>query len=200
MRRLLALSVLLLAGLAFAAAGLADPGDKGKAKGKANKRTFTVATTDNGTCNNEWAALALRRTFHVKKNRDGTFRLTRRDRGTFTTVAGQSPGACDTTGKHGALVTAGIKGKIVGSLRGTITGGTYNPDATCTGPDCGFTDVFITTFFGPAAKFSCFEGGACKFNYNYTAPKKKTQELKFRHWQDKGSGTEEEFKGDIATS
>lgn len=87
-----------------------------------------------------------------------------------------------------------------GFLRGKVTGGTFNPSATCTGPDCGFTDVHLTTFFGPAATFSCFENSmACKFNFNYTAPR---QQLLFRHWQDKGKGAgtflQEGFHGDIA--
>ncbi len=33
-----------------------------------------------------------------------------------------------------------------GFIRGTVTGGTFNRNATCTGPECGFTDVFLTTF------------------------------------------------------
>jgi hypothetical protein len=97
-------------------------------------------------------------------------------------------------------VRPGVHGKVVGFLRGTVTGGTYNPNATCTGPTCGFTDVFITTFFGPTATFSCFMSSPdCKFNYNYTAPR---QKLLFRHWQNRGKGAgtflKEHFHGDIA--
>src|SRR5207247_5832426 len=59
-------------------------------------------------------------------NKDGTFRVGRKDKGTFMTLAGQSPGACDTTGKHGHLVNTAIKGKFRGYLRGTVSGGTFN--------------------------------------------------------------------------
>jgi hypothetical protein len=60
--------------------------------------------------------------------------------------------------------------------------------------------VLLTTVFGTAATFSCFENSlACKFNFNYTAPR---QQLLFRHWPDKGKGAgtflKEGFHGDIA--
>lgn len=202
MKRLLVLFVLLLGALPLAATGLADPGPGGsKSKSKHHaKYTFTVTTTDNGSCGNAWATDVVKRTFRVHKNRDGSYTLTRRDRGRFTTIAGKSPGACDTTGRHGQTIRAGVTGRMGGFLRGKVTGGTFNRNATCTGPDCGFTDVFLTTFFGPDAKFSCFENSPdCKFNFNYTAPR---QELLFRHWQDKGKGAgtflKERFHGDIA--
>ncbi|HXH88725.1 MAG TPA: hypothetical protein VNI55_08985 [Gaiellaceae bacterium] len=206
MRRISMALMLALATLALAATAFADPGDKGKGDKdnggkKHSKMTFTVTTTDNGSCGTPWATDVVKRTFVVKQNRDGSSTLTRRDRGTFTTLPGRSPGACDPTGRHGQTVRAGVTGKLVGFITGKVTGGTFNPKATCTGPDCGFTDVFLTTFFGANAKFSCFENSTdCKFNFNYTAAKK--QELLFRHWQDKGKGAgtelKEEFKGDIA--
>jgi hypothetical protein len=202
MRRLLALPAFFLAALLFAAGGIADPGKgkSSKSKGKGNRMSFTVATTDNGSCGTPWANDTLQRTFQVKDNGDGTYRLTRKDRGTFVTLGGASPGACDTSGKHGTVVRAGVTGKVVGFLRGTITGGTFNPNATCTGATCGFTDVFIATFFGAGAQFSCFSNSRdCRFNYNYTAPR---QPLRYRHWQNKGKGAgtflEEQFIGDIA--
>jgi len=201
MKRIFTMLVLALAALAVAATALGDPGDKGKQGKKHGKFTYTVTTTDNGSCGTPWATDVVERTFMVKQRSDGSATLTRRDRGAFTTLAGRSPGACDTTGRHGQTIRAGVQGKLVGFLKGTVTGGTFNPNATCTGPQCGFTDVFLATFFGPNARFSCFESSSdCKFNYNYTASKR--QELLFRHWQDKGKGAgtmlQEEFKGDIA--
>ena len=204
MRKLFVLVVTAVAALSLAATGIADPGKDKKSK-KHGKYTFTVTTTDNGSCGQPWATDVVRRTFHVKKNKDGTYTLTRRDRGAFTTTGGASPGSCDTTGNHGTTVVPGVKGKMVGFLRGKVTGGTFNPNATCTGPDCGFTDVFLTTFFGAGAEFSCFTNSTdCAFNYNYTAPSKSNTPLRYRHWQDKGKGAgtmlKEEFSGDIATA
>jgi hypothetical protein len=204
MRTMLALAVTAVAALSLTATGFADPGGEKKAK-KNGKYTFTVTTTDNGSCGQPWATDVVRRTFHVKKNKDGSYTLTRSDRGAFTTIGSPSPGSCDTTGKHGTTVVAGVKGKLVGYIRGTVTGGTFNPNATCTGTDCGFTDVFISTFFGSGAVFSCFTNSTdCKFNFNYTAKAKSNPKLRYRHWQDKGKGAgtmlKEEFSGDIATA
>src|SRR4051794_12406549 len=161
---------LLVAAFALAATGLADPGP-GPGHGKHGKfGPYDVVTDDHGSCGqaHAWAVDTEKRTFTVHKNRDGSFTLLRRDRGTFLTNAGESPGACETTRHHGHTLVAGVKGRFHGYLQGRVTGGTFNPNATCPA-DCGFTDVFIATFFGPTAKFSCFENSqACKFDFEYT--------------------------------
>ncbi len=192
---------LLVGVFALAAAGLASGGPS-QGFGKKHKfGPYDVVTDDHGSCGNAWAVDTEKRSFTVKRNRDGSFRLTRRDRGTFLTNAGKSPGACETKGKHGATVNAAVKGKFFGYLRGTVKGGTFNPDATCPA-DCGFTDVWIATFFGPSATFSCFGNSTdCKFSYQYHA---RHQGLKYHHWYDKGKGAgtflKERFHGDIANA
>jgi hypothetical protein len=200
---------LLVAAFALAATGLASGNGHGKGKdpghghGKHQKKfgPYDVVTDDHGSCSNAWAVDTEKRTFKVKRNRDGSYRVTRTDRGTFLTNAGQSPGACETKGKHGATVLAGIKGRFHGYLRGTVSGGTFDPKATCPA-DCGFTDVWIATFFGPSATFSCFTNSTdCKFSFQYHA---RGQGLKFHHWYDKGKGAgtlgSERFHGDIANA
>jgi hypothetical protein len=133
----------------------------------------------------------------VRSNGDGTFRVTRRDKGTFVTAAGQSPGKCDTIGRHGSTVAAGVHGKFRGYLTGTVSGGTFNPTATCNAACVGDTSVFIATVFGASAKYTCLEGYAgCKFNFEYASP---NATLRFHHWQDKGTnGVTEQLTGDIA--
>ena len=203
MRKLITMSALMLAALALSATAFANGDGRGHGKKHGKnlaKRTFTVTTTDNGSCGAAWATDVVKRTFVVKKHKDGSYTLTRYDRGNFVTLAGVSPGACDTTGAHGKTIRAGVEGRMKGFIRGTVTGGTFNKNATCTGPECGFTDVFLATHFGPTAQFSCFTNSAdCKFNFNYHAKK---QGLLFHHWQDKGTGAgtmlNEEFNGDIA--
>jgi hypothetical protein len=94
----------------------------------------------------------------VKKKRDGSYRVWRFDRGEFTTLEARSPGACDTDGRHGTVVHAGARGRMHGYLVGTVPSTfTFNKDAVCPA-DCGFTDVFLNTHFGPGAsdQFSCF--------------------------------------------
>jgi hypothetical protein len=200
MRRWISLPVLGLAALILAAGATGDPGGKGKGKKNGHARlTATIVVDDHGTCGNTWATDTSRRTWTVKPNGDGTFRVARRDRGTFVTVAGPSPGKCDPSGRHGTAVNAGIHGKFHGYLAGTVSGGTFNPNATCTAACVGDTTVFIATVFGAGAKFTCLEGYAgCKFNFEYASPDKT---LSFHHWQDKGTnGVSEQFTGDIANT
>lgn len=200
MRRLLTYTVLALGALALATAGLADPGGKGKGSKNGHNARFSaqITVTDHGSCGNAWATDTSRRTWSVKPNGNGTFRVTRRDKGTFVTLAGQSPGACDPAGKHGKLVNAGVHGKLRGYLTGTVSGGTFNANATCAAACIGDTSAFIAAFF-PGGTFTCSQGFAgCKFNFEYASPDKS---LQFHHWQDKGTnGVSEQFTGDIANS
>jgi hypothetical protein len=210
MKRWLTFPVLLLAAVAFAATGLADPVDKDKGKGKKqgkNKFTFTLSNTDRRCDGTEpWATLKEKRTYEVHANKDGTFRLRRTDQGTFKTVAGKSPGNCPANkSKHGQTVREGVTGTFGGYLEGTITGGTFNKNATCKAA-C-FTDDFIAAFFGAGAVFSCETNSSdCKFNFNYTASNRAANRprLIVRHWQNRGKGAgtklNEVFHGDIASS
>ncbi len=207
MKRTLTILALGLAALVLAAAALADPGDRGKgaAAGHATYR-FTVVTTDNGTCQTAnhdaipWANDRVVRTFTIKRNRDGSYRLTRQDRGVFSTIGGPSPGACERRSHHGKTVRAGVKGRLVGFISGTVSGGTFNPKAAP--PNGGFTDTFVAAYFGSSARFSCFASSSqdCTFNFDYSAPT--ARKLLYRHWQDRGKGAgaklAEEFHGDIA--
>jgi hypothetical protein len=211
MKRWLALPVLLLAAVAFAATGLADPGGgKGKAKGhkltaKGGKIEFDVVTDDHGCGFRVWASDKIHRKYKVRKNEDGSYTIRREDKGAFTTVAGPSPSADPCTGvirrgKHGTALLAGITGKMHGYITGTATGGTFNPNGTCVTP-CTNTQ-FIAGFFSAGTKYTCNEGYAgCRFNFAYTAQRQHDQKLKFHHWVDRGlDGVNEIFIGDIASS
>ena len=96
MRRLIIPFVLLVGVLTLAASGLADPGDKGKGKAQGkNKFSFQLTTTDRRCDGSEpWATLTEKRTYQLHKNKDGSYRLRRVDKGTFTTIDGKSPGNC----------------------------------------------------------------------------------------------------------
>jgi hypothetical protein len=209
MKRLTIFCALVAGALALAAAGLADPGSHGKKPKTGHaKFTFAMTTTDNGSCGNTWANDTETRTYSVKDNGDGTFTVRRSEKGTFTTLAGQSPGACETTGKHGATVAAGVQGRFQGYLVGTVTAASFNPNATCAaGADCSSRTGFIATYFAAGATYSCDQNSTdCKFNFNYTASAKHDAQKKLlvRHWQDKGKGAgtllKEQFHGDIASA
>lgn len=152
---------------------------------------FPSSTPDSGTCGNDWADDTFDRFFRVSTspNADGTYNVEEQFKnGSFVTVAGQSPGACETN--PGGTVTAGIRGGFQGSFSIVVTGGTYNPDADCsTGPGCGTTADFVHTVFGAEASFS-----VTTFLFNYNSS---DQGLTRRTWKnaslDRGGN-----KGDIA--
>jgi len=172
---------------------------------------FTVTQTDNGCSGASWATDTLNRTFVVKrakptKSEDGTtsspnWRVWVFDRGTFTTTEATSPGSCgENAADHGSTVGEGKTGKLHGYLAGVVSGGTYDPAATCDGATCGSTDVFVATHFGPLATFSCLTTSTqCKFAFSYAAP---DQKLAFHRWTETGNGAGDSlaatFRGDIA--
>jgi hypothetical protein len=157
----------------------------------ADDDSFTVrhsGSADSGTCGNNWANDTFTRVFKVD-DVDGTTVL-REDfkNGRFVTVAGSSPGACETT-PNGHLVAAGIEGSFHGFLAGTVTGGTFNPEATCPQPCNGAT--FVPAFFGPAAVWNV---NTFKFEYQAHG-----SDLIGRHWQN-ASPDQGGNQGDIYTS
>ena len=207
MKRWLTFPVLIVAALAFAAIGVAGPGhgQKTKPTAQGGKFVFNVTTTDHGCDFRPWATDTLRRVYKVRRNHNGSYTVRREDRGRFVTLAGQSPSAdpCPGVirrGKHGETLKAGVTGRVHGYLQGTVTGGTFDPTATCTA-ECTSSD-FVAAFFGPAANFTCRAGYAgCRFNFSYTAQRQKRQGLRYHHWVDRGTnGVNEIFIGDIATA
>ena len=193
-----------MAALSLTATGFADPGKENKAK-KHGKYTFTVTTTDNGSCGQPWANDVVRRTFHVKKNKDGSYTLTRRDRGAFTTIGGASPGSCDTTGNHGTHGRAWRQGEAHRLHPGDGHRRDVQPERHLHGARLWVHRRLHHDLLRVGrCQFSCFTNSAdCRFNFNYTAPAKANSPLRYRHWQDKGKGAgtmlKEEFSGDIAT-
>ena len=213
MRRLAILSALLAGALAFGlgattgAAKTPSPPKPVKSPKPAkqphpNKVTTTIVTTDNGCSGTPWATDTLRRTLKVHRNPDGSYRIREEDRGTFTTTGGVSPGNCpENKSKHGTAVAPGVSGKIKGYITGTVTNGTFNPNATCATVPCT-QPLFVAAFFGPTAQFSCRTNSTdCKFDYKYHAH---DQNLRYHKWRDRGHGAgtslKEHFKGDIATT
>jgi hypothetical protein len=196
MRKIAVFLTLGLAALCFAAGAAAGGGDDhgGGAKAKhgehhgkqgfgASRFTFRFTKGDTGTCQNVWANDTTKRTYVVKPRHDGSYVLVAVDRGTFTTLAGQSPGACEKTSKHGTTVTAGITGRFNGYIAGVVAGGTLKPNATC----AAICDraAFVAAFFGAGAKFSCDVDQSCAYFFSYHAKADKTS-VAHRHWIDAG--------------
>lgn len=195
MRRFILLPLAVVAMLAFVGTTAAG--------GEHHYGPYEGTSTDSGTCGNDWATDTYQRVFTVKENKDGTFTLREEFKhGTFVTMAGLSPGACETNGSdHGTLVNEGVQGKMHGYLEGTVTGGSFNPAGDCGTGECT-TATFIATHFGPTATYSCFTGvpNDCKFSFEYEAH---DQGLLFHHWKNQDKRplvAGDENKGDIANS
>jgi hypothetical protein len=201
MKRWILLPVLALAALALAVSAVAK---NPKKQPHPNKVTVLIHTTDNGCAGNPWADDTIQRTLKVHQNADGSYRIKEEDKGVFVTNAGgavASPGNCpENKSRHGHTVRPGVTGTLKGYIKGTVTGGTFNPTATCSATPCTQA-MFIAAFFGPTATFSCRTNSTdCKFDYKYHA--KENQRLLFRSWRDSGTGAgsmlNERFRGDIA--
>ena len=125
---------------------------------------FASSSPDSGTCpNNLWATDTFDRHFTVDTlpNADGTYTIQEQFKnGSFVTNAGMSPGGCETN--PGGTLLAGVTGTMQGSFTIVVSGGTYNPNATC--PAVCTTAGFVTAVFGPTATYN-----VPTYRFEYTA-------------------------------
>lgn len=87
----------------------------------------------------------------MKNNGDGTYDLQVNYRnGTFVTVAGTSPGACEATGTNRKTVGAGITGRVTGHWVATVSApaGVANRKPDCSGTNCLKASEFLNAVFG----------------------------------------------------
>jgi hypothetical protein len=104
-----------------------------------------------GSCGNTWGTLNDNTTRYsvYPPNRDGTTTAVQTVGGMLTTLAGKSPGACNGGPDNGKTIGAGIRVKLYATEMETISGGIFNPHATCAA-QC-FTGAFVPAFFGATA-------------------------------------------------
>jgi len=126
-----------------------------------------IASTspDSGTCGNNWANDTFNRFFTIDPNNPNTV-IEEFKQGTFVTVAGPSPAACQNGPSNGNTVADGVTGKLEGSFDIAVTGGTFNPNAVCAPSTCDTTAGFIATVYGPHASYNT---GATYFVFHYSA-------------------------------
>ena len=124
---------------------------------------------DSGTCGPDWATDTYKRVFDASTtpNPDSTYTVTESFiAGRFVTVAGPSPNGCDAATGTGGTIGAGVTGSFNGTFQVVITGGTFNPDATCdTG--CDTTKHFVATVYGAAATY---DTPIFQFTYHANGP------------------------------
>lgn len=119
---------------------------------------FASGSPDSGTCGNNWANDLFDRHFTVE-TRNGVLTVVEDFKdGSFTTMAGASPGGCDTN--PGGTVAAGVTGSLHGYFIVALPAGTVqtstdpscvagSPSAPCTTAD------FINTHFTPCYPVTC---------------------------------------------
>jgi hypothetical protein len=117
---------------------------------------FPSGSPDSGTCGPDWAIDTFDRTFTASTTRNADLTYTVREdftRGSFVTIGGASPQACDSNRPTGGTVGPGITGRMAGFFTIVVSGGTYNSAATCTAANCGTTAGFVATVYGASATY-----------------------------------------------
>jgi hypothetical protein len=161
---------------------------------------YPSSSGDSSTCGPDWATDSYNRHFTVRSNGDGTFTVVEQFKdGSFVTMGGTSPAACDLTYTHHGTTIDGTK---TGSMHGYfIIPGVTGPQ-TSSSPYCNATlgsnancdtTTFIDTHFTP-----CYGIATCTvttFFFDYAAG---DQSLLFHDWKnaslDRGGNS-----GDIAS-
>ncbi len=129
---------------AVAAPALAGPGGQPPIK---VGPIHVVAQEDIGTCNNVWALDSFDKGYTITSNMDGSYNVqVNYKNGTFVTLAGKSPGACESGSDNGNTVAAGVTGKTHQEYNGTVIGTLSG--ATC-GAGCVDTTTVLDTLFMP---------------------------------------------------
>jgi hypothetical protein len=161
LKRWLSLAAALVALMATPILGTASPDS-------VHFGPINSGSPDSGTCGNDWANDTFKRVFDASTSPNrGTYTVTESFiAGRFVTMAGPSPDACDPSGTAGSTIGAGVTGSFNGTFQIVITGGTFNPSATCdTG--CDTTAHFVATVYGAAATYDV---PSFSFTYHANGP------------------------------
>ncbi|HET6310391.1 MAG TPA: hypothetical protein VFH00_05250 [Candidatus Nitrosotalea sp.] len=143
--------------------GQNDGQDQGE--GTVHFGPIASGSPDSGTCGPDWANDTYNRDFFAASTpTNGTYSVTEFfNQGRFVTMAGRSPGACNTaTDTHGMII-AGVRGSFGGSFGIVVSGGTFNPNALCDQATCGTTKAFVATVYGAGATYDI---PTFEFTYN----------------------------------
>ena len=195
--------LLVSAAILVATAGLMAPASASIAKDVKEGPYGPVSFEDYGSCTNVWANVKLKTTYTIPKKSSDGYHVQFDIEGPFTSIAGQSPGACGIGGTdNGSTIAKGIKGTMVQNFHIIVSGGTFNKKAKCDetcATDYTFDGVntFVSKFFkgSPTWFFSADE-------LTHQLVTSKDKKLCAKKWEldyDPSSGTITKAKGDIAT-
>jgi hypothetical protein len=169
----------------------------GSGKLALNIRYAVENDLDTGTQGNNWAFDTYSRTVHVWRKGPGRFCAASTYSGSFTTIAGMSPGGTTT-------IPAGIRGTLNGQSTTTFRG-TQRPglatranlglkDFQCTSADtkgqCAGTYDWLSAYFTSKDNFKSFRYVRYEFTYHATEGGKGT-------WSDRLVGGKYRSSGDI---
>jgi hypothetical protein len=132
-------------------------------------------STDSGTCGPDWATDTYKRVFDAATmpNSNGTYSVTESFiAGRFVTMAGSSPGACESGSNDGGTIAAGVTGSFNGNFMIVVSQGTFNPNATCDS-GCDTTAGFVATVYGSTS----YDIPSFGFTYHANGP-----DLTRREW------------------
>jgi hypothetical protein len=159
---------------------------------------YASGSPDSGTCGNDWANDAFDRHFTVHRNADDTFTVVEQFKnGSFVTMGGLSPGACETN--PGGMVNAGVTGSMHGYFIVPLGPGEVqrSTDASCVAGDPNApctTTGFIDSHFTPCY----FDGtGTCPVTTFFDHYVAVDQGLIYHEWKN-ASADRGGNKGDIA--
>jgi hypothetical protein len=117
-----------------------------------------VDAQDIGSCNNVWDLFSYNKFFTLTLNKDDTYNLQINNKdGTFVTLDGKSPGACESGVDNGNVVAAGVTGKTHQEYNATVTATTLpnrNPDCGVNNVKCLTAGSFLTAVFGSTWTYS----------------------------------------------
>ena len=140
-----AASLAMLGSIAMAGPAAAD----GNGQRTIKAEGFRVQP-DIGSCNNDWAMVSLDKAYKLTRVSDGVYNLEVKEEGPLTTLAGTSPGACESGTDNGNTVAAGITGRTHQEFNATVRSA-VTPNRH---PECGVcagSGDFLDAVFGAGA-------------------------------------------------
>jgi len=137
---------------------------------------YASGSTDSGTCGPDWATDTFNRHFTVFQNRDdGSFLVVEQFKdGSFVTMAGPSPGACNNPPtNNGGTVAAGITGDLHGYFVIPLPAGAIQTSTSSTcfvSPDTDCTTYnFLNSHFTGCTSYPNPPCSVTTFFFHYSA-------------------------------
>src|SRR6266849_7387516 len=124
-------------------------------------------STDSGTCRPVWANDTYMRVFDAATTPTGGVYMVTESfiAGRFVTVAGSSPGACESGTYNGGMIRDEVTGSFNGNFMIVVSKGTFNPNATCES-GCETTAGFVASVYGSTT----YDIPSFGFTYHATGP------------------------------